>query len=263
MDRLFRLGTTSYIIQDDILPNVRYLGPMVEDIELLLFEVNDDNNLPGPATIDQMNALAEQYDLSYTVHLPLDLVLAAENDQRWNHSIQKAARAIKATLPLNPWAYIVHIEAETIPNPEDPIALDRWQDRSICALAELGKTAGDLQLLAVENLEIYSEKFLLPILASLPVSLCIDIGHFFKLDQDPLPFIKENLNRARVIHIHGSLDGKDHRGLDLVEPVVIKGIIDSLFNFDGVMTIEVFTERHLSKSLAMLAPHLTVEKSMV
>ena len=40
----FRLGTTSYIIPDEILPNVRFLAGKVQDVELVLFEVDDGQN---------------------------------------------------------------------------------------------------------------------------------------------------------------------------------------------------------------------------
>ena len=42
----FRLGTTSYIIPDDILPNVCYLAGKVKDIELLLFDNDEYCNIP-------------------------------------------------------------------------------------------------------------------------------------------------------------------------------------------------------------------------
>ena len=42
----FRLGTTSYIIPDDILPNVRYLAGKVKDIELVLFDIDEYCNIP-------------------------------------------------------------------------------------------------------------------------------------------------------------------------------------------------------------------------
>ncbi len=51
----FRLGTTSYIIPADILPNVRYLADKVQDVELVLFEVDDgQNNLPSAEVIDDL-----------------------------------------------------------------------------------------------------------------------------------------------------------------------------------------------------------------
>ena len=85
----FRLGTTSYIIPADILSNVRYLAGKVRDVELVLFDVDDGmNNLPSPDEIEQLLMIASQTDLTYTVHLPLDLRLA-EGD-----SIDKARRVI-------------------------------------------------------------------------------------------------------------------------------------------------------------------------
>ena len=75
----FRIGTTSYIIPDEIIPNVRYLAGLVDDIELVLFEVDDGpNNLPDAAAIKELQSLAARHQLTYTVHLPLDLQLAGE-----------------------------------------------------------------------------------------------------------------------------------------------------------------------------------------
>jgi hypothetical protein len=71
-DLPFRIGTTSYIIPADILPNARFLAGKVQDIQLVLFEMEDSlNNLPDATQVDELNDLAEEYKLSYTVHLPL------------------------------------------------------------------------------------------------------------------------------------------------------------------------------------------------
>jgi len=37
----FRPGTTSYIIPGEIEPNVRHLGGMVDDIEIVLFQSDE------------------------------------------------------------------------------------------------------------------------------------------------------------------------------------------------------------------------------
>ena len=96
----FRLGTTSYIIPDDILPNARYLADKVRDIELVLFEVDDgSNNLPPPHVIDELAELARQYDMTYTVHLPLDLKLGDDSSDR-DISVIKAKRVIDCTRNL-------------------------------------------------------------------------------------------------------------------------------------------------------------------
>src|SRR5258708_40159399 len=103
----FRVGSTSYVYPDDILPNVERLadGGDVDDIELVLFEVDDGpNNLPDEATIHNLCAIAANHQLTYTVHLPLDLQLGAHGDTQ-HRSLIKAERVIKTTLSLDPFAY--------------------------------------------------------------------------------------------------------------------------------------------------------------
>src|SRR5574339_1043587 len=106
----FRLGTTSYIIPDDILPNAYYLAGKVRDIELILFEVDDGpNNLPSAEVIEQLWRLAQQHDLTYTVHLPLDLKLGEDGSEQ-DQSLVKARRVIECTRTLDPWAYVLHLD---------------------------------------------------------------------------------------------------------------------------------------------------------
>ena len=46
MKRTFRLGSTSYVYPDDILPNVGKLATVVDDIELVLFKADDYGTNP-------------------------------------------------------------------------------------------------------------------------------------------------------------------------------------------------------------------------
>jgi sugar phosphate isomerase/epimerase len=254
MNRQFRLGTTSYIIPDDILPNVKFLGPSVDDIELLLFEVDDDNNLPDQIVINQLNELAGLYNLSYTVHLPLDLRLASDYEQQRAASVDKATRAINATRQVNPWAYVVHLEADENPPSHDTIAAAQWQECSIRSLEELAQATGEFEQLAVENIECYDAELLIPVIEKLPTSICIDAGHFIKVGRDPIPFIREYIDRTRIVHIHGVRDGRDHKGLDLVEPDLLKELVETLLQkrYSGVVTIEVFSEKHLDNSMGLI-----------
>src|SRR5688572_29867355 len=110
----FRLGTTSYIIPDDILPNARYLAGKVQDIELILFEVDDGpNNLPSLDVIDELSKIAQDHDLTYTVHLPLDLKLGDDGSNR-DQSLIKAKRVIDCTCGLDPWAYVLHLDGKAV-----------------------------------------------------------------------------------------------------------------------------------------------------
>jgi sugar phosphate isomerase/epimerase len=243
----FRLGSTSYVYPADILPNVRRLAPLVDDVEQVLFEVDDQSNLPSPDVVEELGRLAEAHDLTYTVHLPLDLRLAS--DDAWRHpSMEKARRVIRSTRLLHPWAYVVHLDGSEIENEEavNPATLARWRDQAARSLEMIAQEAGAPHLLAVENLENYSPDAFLPLLDWLPISLCTDVGHFLKTGQPPLPYLRAHGERIRVIHLHGCRDGRDHRGLDLISDGLLDSLRDWLMTsrYQGVLTLEVFTERH-------------------
>ena len=242
----FRLGSTSYVYPDKILPNVRQLAPLVDDVELVLFEVEDQSNLPSPAVIAELNALATAHNLSYTVHVPLDLRLASGDDVWRSPSMDKARRVIRAVRPLNPWAYVVHLDGTEIASGADPSKLARWRGQATESLEMIGRETGDPRLVAVENLETYAPAAFLSLLDQLQVNLCVDVGHYLKDGDDPLPYLLAHLDRTRVIHLHGSRDGRDHRGLDLLPDGLLGELLDLLLAapYRGVLTLEVFTERH-------------------
>jgi sugar phosphate isomerase/epimerase len=242
----FRLGSTSYVYPADILLNVRRLAPLVDDVELVLFEVEGQSNLPSQAVVAELNMLADAHDLTYTVHLPLDLRLAA-CDNAWRHpSMDKARRVVQSTRPLNPWAYVVHLDGTEIQADASPATLSRWRERAARSLDMIGQEAGAVCRLTVENLENYAPQAFLPLLDRLPVSLCVDVGHFLKKGEFPLPYLQAHLERTRVIHVHGFRDGRDHRGLDLLPDGLLAKLLDVVLaaHYQGVLTVEVFAERH-------------------
>ncbi len=249
----FRIGTTSYIIPADILPNARFLAGKVDDIELVLFEVEDGgSNLPDKKTIIELNELAAKHNMSYTVHLPLDLRLGAEDDER-RLSIEKALNVISSTRSLCPHAYVLHLDGrEVIPQYQSqPWQL--WQERTNEALDELVERMGEPHLLAVENLEGYPPHFWDNVLDKVPVSRCIDIGHLWRDGYEPLPFLEEWISRASVLHIHGC-DQRDHKSLVHVAPhelhVIMKFLINS--EYRGVLTMEVFGWEDFESSRAAI-----------
>ena len=73
-DLSFRLGATSYVYPGDLVYNVARLAGHVDDVELILFDLPDGmSNLPDAVTVRRLADLAAAHDLTYTVHLPLDL----------------------------------------------------------------------------------------------------------------------------------------------------------------------------------------------
>jgi len=249
----FRLGTTSYIIPDDILPNVRYLAGKTQDVELVLFEVDDGaNNLPGPEVVAELGALAQAHALTYTVHLPLDLRLGAGGDEG-HVSLVKARAVIERTRVLNPWAYVLHLDGrELLASGSDGDRDARavaWQVQAVRALELAAGWAGGPGQLAVENLERYPLDFWTPVLERVPVSRCVDIGHLWLDHHDPLPFLQAALPRTRVVHLHG-VGQRDHQSLVHMPPEKLNPVIDCLCEtFTGVVTLEVFGEADFHSSV--------------
>ena len=250
----FRLGSTSYVYPADILPNVRKLAPIVDDIELVLFEVDSVSNLPSPAIIAEMSAVAAEHDLTYTVHLPLDLRLASGADTDRHHSVEKARRVVEATRPLHPWAYVVHLDGSDISAGGSPDELAGWREQATRSLELVAREAGDPRLLAVENLENYSPEAFLPLIDELGVSLCADVGHFIKLGDDPQAYLMSHVTRTRIVHLHGSEDGRDHRSLHCLPEGLLRRLLDLLVSagYSGVTTIEVFSEQDFLSSREMI-----------
>ncbi len=249
----FRLGTTSYIIPADILPNVYYLADKVDDVELVLFEVDDrQNNLPTRETIDGLKSVAASHSLTFTVHLPLDLRLGDGGDES-HLSLIKAHKVINCTRDLNPFAYVLHLDGKEIKNGATPTQVQQWCDHSTRALEIVGEYAGGAEKLAVENLERYPLDFIMPVINRVPVSRCVDVGHLWLEGHDPLPSLRQALPRTKVIHIHGIAE-RDHKSLANVPPEKLNPVIDLLHqeNFSGVMTIEVFGEEDFLSSMETL-----------
>jgi len=237
-----RLGTTSYIYPADIITNVTKLAGKVSDVELVIFEANNDADLPDQAAVDQLARLAADYAMTYTVHLPLYLGLP-ENSE----SVEKAVRVVQVTKELSPHAFIIHLDGNA---EAGSIALERWADDSCGVLQALGDELGSLDRLCVENLDGQPPAMVSSMLDKLPVSCCVDVGHLWKQGLDPLPYLKRWLPRCRVVHIHG-VSNSDHKALSLMPEAMLDPVIEVLSDrFDGVVTLEVFSEKDFVDSVA-------------
>ena len=260
----FRLGTTSYIIPAGLAENARWLAQQrlpgaesipVRDMQLVLFDLPaGPSNLPNAATLAALQAVAAEYDFTYTVHLISDLRLGDAGEEDYPALLQ-ARQVIELTRVLNPWAYVLHLDGRHVKtlSAQHPI-YRRWQQDCAGALALLGEWTGDATLLAVENLEGYSPNFVQPVVERTAASRCVDIGHLWLDGHDPLPYLAATLPRTRVIHLHGLHEGRDHQSLMHTPPAQLDPIIALLLQaqYNGVLTLEVFGEEDFHSSLSAL-----------
>ncbi len=248
MKRAFRLGATSCIYPGDIVANVRQLAPHVDDIELVLFDTdNHGANIPDPANIAALRALARDNALTYTVHLPCDL------DPHDARAFEKIFRALDATRPLEPFAYIAHLDGRDLQNNPARDTIARWQadarralDRAIAQI--------EPARLCIENLETWSPDFFAELIAAKNLARCVDVGHFWKQRRDPLPHLREQIARTRVVHLHG-VDGRDHESLAKQSRAEVGRVLDFLAraDFAGVATLEIFSADDLISSQQVIA----------
>ncbi|HRF50595.1 MAG TPA: cobamide remodeling phosphodiesterase CbiR [Anaerolineales bacterium] len=252
----FRLGTTSFIVPADLLTNVRFLAGRVHDIEVLLFEVDDGYNvLPGPEVWVELAELARAHDLTYTVHLPLDLQLAGEDEAR-AASLEKVRAIMAAVGVLDPWAYVVHLEGAALRGSSNNTARERWRERAVASLAQMAGWAGGAERLAVENVEGYPPEFTAEVVERIGVSRCFDIGHLWRDRIDPWPYLDAWLERTRVIHLHG-LGKRDHDSVARVPDADLDALLARLLErYRGVLTLEVFNQANFESSLDAVARSL-------
>ncbi len=245
----FRIGTSSYIIPDDILPNVRFLADKTKDIELVLFDVDDYCNIPDAAQIAELKKFAAEYSLSYTVHLPLNLNFS---DEERDVSIIKALKVINSTRALDPLAYVCHLECGDIPAREGE-ALTDWQAQRIRAVNMLAEISGIRSELAIENLEAYPIDWNGPVIRTCGTHATLDIGHLFLQGIDPVPVMRKWLPLTTVIHLHG-VGTRDHQSLEHMDKEEIKAVLAELKRQDyrGVVTLEIFNLNDFNGSMEMI-----------
>jgi sugar phosphate isomerase/epimerase len=250
----FRLGTTSFIWPDRMAPNVRRLGPLVDDVELLLFSVDED--LPDAAEVAELAALGREHALSFSVHTPLDASLASEDEARRQLGVARVRRAIEWGQPLAPSGYPVHVylgDGEHDPAP--PRDLDAWRARATRSLeALLLETGVAPRALCVECLD-YDFALVAPVVRALGLSMALDVGHLMRDGCGLAAALDTWLPLARLIQLHGTRpDGRDHVSLAYAPRAEVAGLLRVLDErgWDGVLTLEVFSERDLLESLALV-----------
>jgi len=267
----FRLGTTSYIVPDDIIPNVRYLAGKVEDIELVLFESDEFSNLPSPEDMKRLAGLAAEHALTYSVHLPLDVYLGNGDRKERERSVGKCRRIVELTRDLPKSAYVMHFEAG--PGVDINAMSSDGVRRFVDALHEstallLACTDEPPASFCAENLN-YPFELVFSVIEEAGLSVTLDVGHIEYYGFPLGEYLQRYLPRTKVLHMHGTLDGKDHNSLQHMRPEALGQVIAALAGDEGcrggagalsgggdgvkrVFTLEIFSEADFISSCCAL-----------
>lgn len=253
----FRVGTTSYIIPDEIVPNVEYLKDKIDDVELVLFESDEMSNLPSKEDIAKLRSIGEENELTYSIHLPLDVYLGSVDTAVRERSVDKCLRVIELTGELSPSAYVMHAEAGA------GIDVNFFSEGEKKCFAENVHSSLErlFSSVSVRPSEFCVETLNYPlavideVIASFGLSVTLDIGH---LELYGFP-VREHLDRylqsTKVLHMHGIKDGKDHKGLQFMRAEILEMVMRRLSEtVDGsrVFTMEIFSEGDFNASCAAL-----------
>lgn len=249
----FRLGTTSYIVPAPILPNIRFLAPLVDEVEIVLFESGRQDNLPAPAEIAEMGTLGEEGDLTYNIHLPTGLSLGAANEAERRRACETILRFCDRTLPLRPSAWVLHLEEGGMDGPD---SLEGWRERLRTSIRDLLRGGLDPSRTVVENLG-YPLEWIRPLVEESGLSWCLDVGHILAAGEDlagALDVMKQK--KVEMIHLHGLMDGRDHRSAAAVPEDAWRTLRPFLEEYRGGLSVEVFSGEDLRTSLLALEERL-------
>jgi sugar phosphate isomerase/epimerase len=241
----FKLATTSYIYPDHILPNVVALVPFFDEIELVLFETEAAQDLRGDEQVHTLQELSSRNNLSYDVHLPMDIFLGDRNNQKRVKGMAVIKEIIQETLCLNPSAYILHLD------PGVETDLRRWRKRVDKSLRALSGCGIESKRISVETLG-YPFELVEDIVRRFDFSICLDIGHILIHGHDLRHYLEKYLDETSMVHLHGFQNGIDHQGIDHLPGETLALILSHLRDYQGIVSIEVFSVEDLRRSLVVL-----------
>jgi sugar phosphate isomerase/epimerase len=248
----FSIGTTSFIYPDDYVPNVKMLGPYLENIELLLFESRHTDALPSKHVIGELAILANDFKLTYNVHLPTDISISSRDRWQQNVAVDTILRVVERVAPLSPTTLTLHVPYNEHSLEKDQVK--KWQGRVIQNLAKILASGTPGHLISVENLD-YPFKILAPIISELDLAICLDCGHLILHGDDMQAFFNTYAAQTTIIHLYGVEQNHFHGPLNQLSEKLFDPLMRILKRFSGIVSLEIFSFEDLSTSLKSLEDH--------
>lgn len=244
----FKLGTTSFIYQDDYVPNVKMLGPYLDEIELLFFE-SKPGCLPKKKEIDELSILSKEFDLTYNIHLPTDIYFSHKDPSVRQHAVETILRVLDLVSPLTFSTCTLHLSCDEASREEEN--LKRWQELTCETIKQLINYGVKAEEISIETLD-YPFKWVEDIVRDYKFTICMDIGHLIICGVDINKFYNSYCGNISIIHLHGVENVRDHLSLDRLPEKRAGEIIEILKKFTKVVSLEVFSYDDLTTSLQFL-----------
>jgi len=246
----FRLATTSYIYPDQIVPNVIRLAPYFDEIELVLFESQGENNFPDESEIQALRAISLNDQVGFNVHLPIDIFLGDVKEETRSKGVSAIRKVMERTLPLNPSLYTLHFDLRD-ENGQDYSDLGAWKRRLAQSLEGILGQGVEPSQISIETLR-YPFEWVEEIIKRFGFSICLDMGHILLYGQNLKLYFDKYLSHTSVMHFHGHENGIDHLGIDRLSEKNLRLILSRLNDYRGVVSLEVFSLDDLQRSLRVL-----------
>jgi hypothetical protein len=240
----FRLAVPSYMLPDTIMPNVRFLGPHFDEIELVLFESVYEGNLPSKTDTQTLRALGTDLDLTYNVHLPIDIYLGRQDDILRRKDVETMFRFYERTATLAPTCHVMHLEPAPSDRVNEPAAWIEQAEKSLHELKALGMNPAHM---AIENMD-HPLDLLAPITLPMGFAFCQDLGHLINHRYDLATHLATYLPQTLMIHLHGIDQTRDHKALTNLSEKIWKTIKTGLAGYAGGLSLEVFSLKDLLQS---------------
>ena len=246
----FRLGTTSYIYPDHILPNVAKLAPFLDEIELVLFESEGQDNYPDEVELRDLMDFCLKGEVCFNVHFPIDIFLGDKDEGIRSRGISVIKKVIERTVCLKPSLYTLHFDLRD-KNGQEETNIEAWRKRILRSAEEMNELGIEPERISIETLS-YPFDWVEDIVRKFEFSVCLDIGHMLIYNLDIEGYLKKYLPQTSVFHFHGVKNGIDHLGIDRLDGKMVDLILSKLRSYTGILSIEVFSFGDLKKSLEVL-----------
>ncbi len=249
-DYPFKLCTTTFIYPADWVTNARALGRSFDELEMLLFESARPGSLPDPEAVRTLADLADELDFTWNVHLPIDIHPGHPDREVRQQAVEVIKRTMDLVAPLSPTTHTLHLPG--IMGRPDEAAVQQWRGRLQATLEVLIGSGIPGSSLTIENIPDYPLEMALPLIDAFGLEVCLDIGHLLVSGASIRSAFELFSDRITIVHIHGVVEGQDHRSLDRLPPGTLSVLLRELKNFTGVVSLEVFSKKRLLASLDCL-----------